>query len=185
MRRIGRWIALAVAATACSPGDAREANRAATPEGTAGAQETARAVMRDARGRELGTVTLEQTPSGVLITGALSGLPPGEHGFHIHAVGRCEPDFQAAGSHYNPMDRQHGFRNPRGPHAGDLPNIHVGADGRAAFDFVTGAVTLRGGQAPLLDRDGSAVLVHAGPDDYATDPAGDSGDRIACGVIMP
>ena len=110
-----------------------------------------------------------------------TGLPPGVHGVHIHAVGRCDPpDFQTAGPHWNPTGHQHGRDNPQGAHMGDLPNISIGADGRGALDFAVPAATLAG----LLDADGAALVIHAGPDDYKSDPSGNSGGRIACGVIQ-
>lgn len=109
----------------------------------------------------------------------LSGLTPGEHGLHIHSVGRCDaPDFQSAGPHWSPAGAQHGSLNPAGPHAGDLGNVRVGADGR-----VTATVPLPRGDGGLFDADGAAVMVHSGRDDLRTDPGGDSGDRVACGVL--
>jgi Cu-Zn family superoxide dismutase len=111
-----------------------------------------------------------------------SGLPHGLHGIHVHTIGRCEgPDFASAGGHWNPAGKKHGMNNPAGPHAGDLPNVEVAANG------VLGAtVTLPGAtMAGLLDADGSALLIHAQPDDYVTDPSGNSGARIACAVIQP
>lgn len=139
--------------------------------------------MRDAQGRDLGSVTLAESAQGITLTGSLRGLPPGEHGIHMHTAGRCEPPFESAGPHWNPTGKQHGTQNPQGPHLGDMPNLTVGADSSAAVQATTAGGTLRG-QNALLDADGAAVVVHAGPDDYRTDPSGQSGDRIACGTAM-
>lgn len=151
--------------------------------GTGGASEgNVTATMRDSTGRELGTLTLTESAQGISITGTLRGLPPGEHGFHLHAVGQCTPAFDAAGDHWNPTNRQHGTQNPQGPHFGDMSNITVGPDSTVAIQATTPGGTLRGAN-PLLDSDGAAVMVHADPDDYRSDPAGNAGDRIACGVV--
>jgi Cu-Zn family superoxide dismutase len=112
------------------------------------------------------------------------GLSPGAKGVHIHAVGKCDPpDFTTAGSHFNPAGRQHGALNPQGPHAGDLPNLTVGADGKGRLEASIELVTLLTGTNSVFDADGSAIVVHAAPDDFRTDPTGNSGARIACGVI--
>ena len=140
------------------------------------------ASLRDASGNDVGTVTIAETSTGLTTTGALRGLTPGVHGIHIHTVGRCEPPFQTAGGHWNPLRRQHGFENPNGPHAGDMQNIIVGSDGTAMANVTTPTGTLRGANA-LLDADGASVVVHAMPDDYKTDPSGNSGARVACGVV--
>ncbi|HEX6748545.1 MAG TPA: superoxide dismutase family protein [Longimicrobium sp.] len=141
---------------------------------------TATAVMQDAAGKELGTVTLTDAADGIAVSGAITGLPPGEHGFHVHAVGQCAPPFESAGPHWNPSSKQHGTLNPAGPHAGDLGNLNVGPAGT-----VTAAGTTRGGRlSELLDADGAALVVHEKVDDYRTDPSGNSGARIACGVIQ-
>jgi len=112
-------------------------------------------------------------------------LTPGIHGFHIHEKGVCEePDFETAGGHFNPEDREHGFDNPEGPHAGDLPNIEVDEDGKVKDDIVTELVTLQKGQENSIIREGgTSLMIHADPDDYVSQPAGDAGDRVACGVI--
>jgi Cu-Zn family superoxide dismutase len=165
-------------AAACSGGRANSNEPAPVPAGI-----TARAEMKDAQGRSLGTLTLAQTPLGVLITGELTGLPEGAHGLHVHDVGRCDPPFTSAGGHFNPTQRQHGFRNRAGFHAGDLPSFSSPASGSTRVDHFTREVTLGTGPTSLLDPDGSSLVVHASIDDYATDPAGNSGARIACGVI--
>ncbi|HWL12343.1 MAG TPA: superoxide dismutase family protein, partial [Ureibacillus sp.] len=108
-----------------------------------------------------------------------------EHGIHIHEVGKCEkPTFETAGAHFNPLEKQHGIENPQGPHLGDLPNIAPEEDGTVQVEFVAKNLTLEPGmENSLLDKDGSAIVIHEDPDDYKTDPAGNSGTRIACGVI--
>ncbi len=147
------------------------------------AVEKALAVLKDAAGKDVGTASFFTTPSGTLIDLNLTAVPPGVHSVHIHAVGICEPpDFKSAGPHFNPDQTKHGMMSPEGPHAGDLPNIHVPADGKLEVEILDPLVTI-GQEAALLDDDGSAIVIHAGPDDYKTDPAGTSGGRIACGVI--
>ena len=149
------------------------------------AVDTASAVLKDASGKEVGKATLTVTPGGVLVNLDLTAVPPGEHAFHIHAVGKCEPpDFKSAGPHFNPDETKHGMMNPEGPHAGDMPNLHIPADGKLEVEILDPAVTLSA-EAALLDTDGAALVIHAAADDYKTDPAGNAGDRIACGVITP
>ena len=143
---------------------------------------TARATLAMPNGHAMGHVTLTQTESGVLISAEVLGLTPGAHGFHIHAVGACEPDFTAAGSHFAPSGKPHGFHGD-GPHAGDLPNLHAGEDGVARAENFTAAVTLDAGpDHSLFDEDGSSFIVHADPDDYRD--VASAGARIACGVIV-
>ncbi|MBM3490003.1 MAG: superoxide dismutase family protein [Alphaproteobacteria bacterium] len=152
--------------------------------GTAQAAETARATMVDVQGRPLGAIELRQTPQGVLLSGRLAGLPPGPHAFHLHAVGKCEPPFATAEGHFNPGGRKHGYFAAEGAHAGDLPNLHVAASGEVSFDLLAPGLNLAAGAANgLFDADGSAFIVHAGADDYRSDPAGNAGGRIACGVV--
>ena len=157
---------------------------ALTGAGEARAQ-AAEAELLDAEAASIGTVTLTEMARGVHILAEASGLPPGVHGFHIHAVGICEPPFASAGGHFNPTDEEHGWNNPQGYHVGDLPNVHVQEDGVLAIEVFTDAVTLSEGDTTLFDADGSSIVVHAGADDYHTDPAGHAGDRIACAVITP
>jgi Cu-Zn family superoxide dismutase len=133
-----------------------------------------------------GTATLSQTATGTRVQATVNGLAPGSYAIHLHAIGKCEaPGFTTAGGHFNPTTHQHGKDNPAGPHLGDLPNIAVGADGSGSIDAMVAGLQIKGGTAPLLDADGAAVVVHAGPDDYKTDPTGNSGARIACGALMP
>ena len=143
---------------------------------------TAGASMSGTDGLPMGTVTLEQGPNGVLISADVKGLTPGPHGFHIHSVGACTPDFSAAGGHFAPTDHGHGFMHPDGKHAGDLPNIYAGTDGTARADVFSDQVTLAvDAETSLFDSDGSAIIIHAKPDSYGPDPG--AGDRVACGVI--
>lgn len=144
----------------------------------------ATASLQDAAGRTVGTATLIQVGDAVRILMEVRSLPPGPKAVHIHAVGRCQPpDFASAGGHFDPTGREHGLLNPRGPHAGDLASVTVGADGQGRLETTTEMVSLLPGPTSLLDPDGSALVVHARGDDFRTDPTGDSGDRIACGVI--
>lgn len=139
--------------------------------------------LKDAQGQSVGTVTLTQEGDVVHFVGNFTNLPPGTHGIHVHAVGACTPDFAAAGPHFNPAMKQHGLENPAGAHAGDLPNITVGADGSGTLDYKNTTLSLLAGANSVYDADGSALIIHANADDYKTDPAGNSGARIACGVI--
>ena len=146
--------------------------------------QSASASLKGLNGEDHGTVTLQQTPHGVLVMTDVQDLPPGEHGFHFHTTGTCEPPFESAGGHFNPAEAKHGFEAEDGPHAGDVPNVHVSEDGTAQVQHISTMVSLNEGEEGyLLDDDGTSIMVHAGPDDYQTDPSGDSGDRIACGVI--
>ena len=152
-----------------------------------GAMKTATAKMIGDDEEDAGTVTLTQTPNGVLIEAHLVELADGEHGFHIHETGKCEtPDFKSAGGHFNPTGAEHGLLVEGGPHAGDMPNIHFPEDGDKGLKFqvLNSMVSLiEGEEGYLLDEDGSAIMVHSGPDDYKSQPSGDAGSRIACGVI--
>jgi len=144
----------------------------------------ATAELKNAQGVVVGFATLSEEQGGVRVFADVRGLPPGPHGTHLHAVGKCEPpDFTSAGGHFNPAGKKHGLGNPDGSHAGDLPNIAVGADGTGQLNYLARGVTLGSGAGSLFGADGTAVVIHAGPDDYWTDPAGNSGARIACGVI--
>ena len=147
-----------------------------------GEGERAAAMMAAPDGSEMGTVELAEGPNGVLVSADVRGLTAGPHGFHIHAVGACAPDFSAAGGHFAPEDRGHGFMDAEGSHAGDLPNIHAHDDGTARADFQSDRVTLAdGSKASLFDDDGAAIIIHAKPDTYGAEAG--AGDRVACGVI--
>ncbi len=145
----------------------------------------ATARLKNSKGDPVGVAALWEDEGGVRFFADVRGIPPGQHGIHLHAVGKCEaPDFTSAGGHFNPTGKKHGLANPDGPHAGDLPNITVGADGTGQLNYLVPGVTLGSGAGSLFDAGGTAVVIHAGPDDYTTDPAGNSGARIACGVIQ-
>jgi Cu-Zn family superoxide dismutase len=146
---------------------------------------SAEAALKDKDGKDVGRATLIETADGVRIAVTGYRLPPGVHGLHIHAVGRCEPpQFTSAGPHFSPGGKQHGTQNPAGPHAGDLPNLEVAASGEGGIDATTRLVTLSPGPNSVLGPSGTALVLHAAADDYKTDPTGNSGDRIACGVIL-
>ncbi|MFL6728736.1 MAG: superoxide dismutase family protein [Sphingomicrobium sp.] len=131
-------------------------------------------------GQAIGTVRGWQTPGGISFRIYATGLPHGVHGIHVHPIGRCDPpDFASAGTHWNPAGRQHGLNNPQGPHAGDMPNVTVAANGVLQETVVLPHARL----AELVDADGAAILIHAGPDDYVSQPSGNSGAKIACAVI--
>ena len=153
---------LAISAASAAPGD------------------QASAAMVNAEGEPVGNVELMETPQGTLISAKFSNLPEGPHAFHVHETGSCEPPFTSAGGHYNPTSAKHGILSPEGMHAGDMPNIYVPASGELTIEILNANLAV---DESLLDDDGAAIVVHAGPDDYQSDPAGDAGDRIACGVI--
>jgi Cu-Zn family superoxide dismutase len=166
-------LVVAVSVIACRPASRGSVIRSATAE------------MRSASGVRHGILTLERSPAGVRIDGALTGVPPGTHGIHFHQVGRCDPPgFETAGAHLNPAGMEHGLQNPRGPHAGDLPNVTANSAGQMVVDIATIRVTLDADpRAGLFDSDGTALVIHANADDQRTDPSGNSGPRIACGVV--
>jgi superoxide dismutase, Cu-Zn family len=180
--------------TACGGDDAAKADSAAGASAAAAAGATTTAApapatgggvtvsMISATGTELGTLTLTDAGAGIAVNGTLRGLPPGDHGIHLHMVGQCTPPFESAGGHWNPTSKQHGTQNPQGPHAGDMSNITVGADSTVTVNVTSAGGPLRGANG-LVDSDGAAVLIHASADDNKTDPSGNSGARIACGAI--
>jgi superoxide dismutase, Cu-Zn family len=170
--RLGSMILFAIPLLALTGGCARdERARSAAAPIRLGAD------LRDIAGMVRGQATIIDGQMRVIA----SGLQPGLHGLHIHAVGRCDaPDYKSAGGHWNPAARQHGRDNPMGSHDGDLPNLNVGSDG-------TGTLTaaLPANAPPLLDADGASIIIHAAPDDLKSDPSGNSGTRIACGIVRP
>jgi len=142
------------------------------------------AVLHDAQGRSVGEARLQQTPHGVLLRLDLKHATPGIHALHFHEVGRCDrPTFESAGAHFNPGGHQHGLLNPHGFHAGDLPNLDIPSTQQLSVEYLVADVTLTPGPQSLLDANGSALVMHAGKDDHASDPAGQSGDRMACGQV--
>ena len=172
MKRYRSFSLLVATVTACATTQTSDTGGAAT------------AAVRDGNGTSLGVLRLESLAGGVRLSGQLTGLAPGAHGIHLHAVGRCDaPDFSSAGGHFNPRNAKHGLVNPEGPHAGDMPAVAADGNGRAVVDHTTTLVTLANGAATVFDADGTAVVVHAASDDQRTDPSGNSGSRIACGVI--
>jgi Cu-Zn family superoxide dismutase len=157
---------------------------AAALSGPAAAQ-SATAAIKSQDGKDVGTADLTAVPGGVLIKLNLKGLPPGDHAFHVHAVGKCESPFTSAGGHFNPDNKKHGLMADAGHHAGDMPNLHVPAGGELVVEVLNTEVTLEKGKPnSVFDADGSAVVIHANADDYKTDPTGNAGDRIACGVLQ-
>ncbi|MGJ8536655.1 MAG: superoxide dismutase family protein [Parasphingopyxis sp.] len=148
--------------------------------------ERAEAVLRDASGDVRGDAVLVQLDQGIRVVLRARGMAPGVKAAHIHMTGQCEgPGFASAGGHWNPLGREHGRENPGGQHMGDMPNLIVGQDGMGLLEVIITGGRIDQGRAPLLDEDGAALMIHAGPDDYRSDPAGDAGPRIACGVIEP
>jgi Cu-Zn family superoxide dismutase len=162
----------------------RAKDGAAASKKSAPATPPATAEVKTADGKDVGIVTLTQTRSGVRLSGSLKGLPAGEHALHVHSVGKCEPPFTSAGPHFNPAQKKHGKLNPEGHHAGDMDNIVVPASGDLALKIVNKDITLEKGKPnSVFQEGGTAVVIHAAKDDYTTDPTGNAGDRIACGVV--
>jgi Cu-Zn family superoxide dismutase len=147
------------------------------------------AQLLNPEGRKIGIATLSQGAEGVTLVVHVRGLAPGPHALHLHAVGKAEPpEFKSAGPHFNPFGKQHGLKNPHGPHAGDLPNLMVGPDSAGAAVVKASLVILGQGLNSLFDADGSAVVIHEKADDDnvqadSTNTAGNAGKRVACGVV--
>jgi Cu-Zn family superoxide dismutase len=149
-----------------------------------GADTQTRAELRNAKGEPAGSATFTDTGSGVEIAVDVNGIPAGQHGIHVHQVGRCDPpDFESAGDHFNPGAKQHGSENPQGKHAGDLGNIEVAADGRGSMRMLSADLSLGAAENSLLRGQGTSLVVHSDPDDHKTDPSGNTGARVACGAI--
>jgi len=174
---LSRTFALRIAAAACA------LLSLAAPMSAPNAA-AAKAKFIDREGRDVGTAQLTQTASGVLIELEVRGLQPGEHGFHIHEKGSCDSadGFSSAGSHLAMHGQQHGYEAAEGPHAGDLPNQHVGEDGKLRADVIATSISLEGEQS-VFDEDGAALVIHAKADDYRSQPSGEAGERVACAVI--
>jgi Cu-Zn family superoxide dismutase len=151
---------------------------------SAASAQTAKATLKNADGASVGSADLIQVSDGVLLKLALKGIPAGTHAVHVHAVGKCEPPFTTAGGHFNPDNKKHGMMATDGHHAGDMPNLVVPASGELGVEVVNTAITLdKGKPNSVFKPEGTALIIHAAPDDYKTDPTGDAGGRIACGVI--
>jgi Cu-Zn family superoxide dismutase len=145
---------------------------------------SAKATLKNADGKDVGSATFTPAKGGVKVQVQAASLPPGKHGIHIHAAGKCEPPaFTTAGGHFNPAAKKHGLKSPEGAHAGDLPNLQVGKNGKGKATFTAKGATLGEGEGSLFGPDGTALVIHADPDDEKTDPSGNSGARIACGPI--
>lgn len=156
----------------------------ADPEPSSNGPMTAKADLLDLRGDKVAQAVASHSGDGVRIRLETNRLPAGTYGAHIHAVGRCDlPDFASAGPHWNPGGQQHGRNNPQGMHLGDLPNLVVDANGRGTLEITVAGASLSNRGAALLDADGAGIVIHERPDDYRTDPSGNSGERIACGIF--
>lgn len=146
---------------------------------------TARATLKDKAGKTVGQAELSGTSKGVLLRLHLTGATPGTHALHFHEIGKCDaPSFESAGGHFNPTKATHGFHSAKGPHLGDIPNLHVPRDGALELEMFVDNASLDAGANALLDSDGAALVIHEAADDYHSDPAGNAGGRAACGVIM-
>ena len=168
----------------CAALGALLASAAVAQPRTPTAQPTASAVFRNPQGEQVGSATLTETPAGVLIDARLTRIAPGAHAFHVHEAGKCEgPEFKTAGEHFAPRGKAHGYHDPKGPHAGDMPNQIAQADGTMTFQVVNAGISLARGTGSLFDADGSSLVVHEKPDDYKSQPSGEAGGRIACAVV--
>ena len=147
------------------------------------AQSGTKVELKDAQGQSVGMATISPAGTGVSIALDLKNLTPGEHAVHVHAVAKCEAPFASAGGHFNPEMKKHGMENPEGPHAGDMSNFTVAANGTAKTTITASRVSLGTGANSVFTNGGTALVVHAKADDMKTDPAGNAGDRIACGTI--
>lgn len=153
----------------------------ATPAAATG--ERANVEVKDVAGKSLGSIVVTETTGGALLQVKLAGLAPGAHGFHIHETGKCEGDFASAGGILNPLGAKHGFANEEGPMAGDLPNLIVPASGEIEIELITTLISLAPGEEGVFDADGTAFVIFEKGDNYTSDPEGDAGARVACGVF--
>ncbi|KAB0679780.1 superoxide dismutase family protein [Aureimonas leprariae] len=196
MRRLLATACLTAAIAAASAARSQEASPpvpadkpAAAPSApAAGMGEAVTVEMKAQDGSSRGTVKITPTPNGLLLEANLSGFGKGTgdriHGFHFHQTGKCEGNFESAGGHYNPTNKEHGYLSANGPHAGDMPNFVLADDGTARFAVFNPMVRMTGGEAPLNDTDGTVIMIHGMADDYKSAPAGMAGERVACGVVF-
>ena len=167
--------------SACGSEPATE-SQTMSPKGAA-AGEVVSAMLRDKDGKGLGEVLIATGSDGLMVNVMAEGMKPGTYGVHIHTTGKCDgPDFKSAGGHWNPFAKMHGLESDTGAHAGDLPNLVIAEGGTGGLSFTVKHATMRG-EGGLMDADGASFMIHAGPDDMKSDPAGNSGDRMACGVF--
>ena len=177
------WVGLMGLAAACSQAESQSET---APPPASSRDADARATMINTDGETVGSALFYQGTEGVVMRLAIEGLAPGVHGMHFHAIGTCddnEAGFKATGGHVMPFGKPHGFMHPEGPHAGNLPNLIVGADGGAVIELYSSLVSLTEGEAALLDADGSTLIIHENEDDHLTQPIGGAGSRLACGVV--
>ncbi|HEY9090627.1 superoxide dismutase family protein [Parasphingorhabdus sp.] len=170
---------LALSLASCGSNETAETETAVEP-----VEDIARATLTGADGTRYGEVIIGEGDGGLLVKIDAENLEPGPRGVHIHEVGQCEgPDFTSAGGHWNPTENEHGLENPNGAHMGDFFNLEIGEDGKGSVEARIEGASLKEGANALMDADGAAFVIHAGPDDQKTDPSGESGGRIACGVF--
>jgi Cu-Zn family superoxide dismutase len=176
---LGMGVVIGLGASGC----AMNGSDVASERGSA-SEASAKVALMDASGAPKGMATLRQAPGGVMLNVSAMGMAPGPKGLHFHMMGRCDaPDFTTAGGHWNPTAMKHGKDSGVGPHTGDLPNIEIGADGTGRAEAMVPGAMLTGGTSPMMDADGVSLIIHAAADDYRTDPSGNSGARLACGVV--
>jgi superoxide dismutase, Cu-Zn family len=184
-REIMKTLGLAMALCLCGMLSAGAQTHGTAPGAAAWEKYDAMASLVNPQGEEIGQVIVVEAADGLLLRLQAHDLPPGWHAFHLHQSGQCEaPSFKSAGDHYQPEKHSHGLLHKEGPHAGDLPNIYVPADGKVVQEIHTGRLSLSG-EANILDEDGSAFIIHEKADDYLSQPSGAAGDRIACGMVQP